>query len=175
MNEIDMRFVPKNIKTDDEIIAKIIELRKTKTLQELANIFSLSKATVWKFCKGITMETGIVYRVDNKRYLQIIEIRQRYLAGEKYYDIHKDYPNFSGSHFNQIIKNTIYHDNNYNPPKRINFNKCNFTEDDIISIRKRYNDGEDVYSIAVDFKDVVKQNIVMVIRKIINRESFKKI
>jgi hypothetical protein len=158
--------IPKKI--TQEQIDQVAKLRATgMTGKDIAKDLNMCTATVYNICKNLP-DVG-----KENRYKLAQSVRQRFLAGECYDKLRKECK-MQPAAFSNLIYNRSYCDENYNPPiSNLNPN-TKFTVDDIISIRKRYADGELAADIAMDFTHI-KCNPTETIRRIVRREVFKKI
>lgn len=117
----------------------------------------------------------------------ILDIRKRRFAGERKIDVYQDYKNHPFGTFERIWlgrtaptigKEYIILPNEI--PRQIyssianrgqNNNKAKLTEEDVINIRKRYDNGESIANIAKDYT-FINQNSI---RRVCKRETWKHI
>ena len=116
---------------------------------------------------------------------QVLDIRKRRFFGERKCDVYKDYSNISFSTFEHIWLGRGYNnigqeymipsgektrqEYSSNANRGEKNNKAKLTEEKVKEIRKRYDNGEPVLSIAKDFPEVNTNSI----RRVVKRETWK--
>lgn len=178
-NLLNIKYFTKLKRITQEHIEVINELREEKkTIKEISAILGYSATTVWKYAKRKgNVRPCHVQRLHQEKYERKIatirEIREKYASGAPYNELREEY-NLSGTMFSLIVNNKSYHDPNYILPVRESL-RNHFTDEEIMTIRKRYDDGEDIYMITDDYRHRIKTNPVGCIRNICRRVSYKNI
>jgi hypothetical protein len=160
--------------------AEQIELAKSMRLEKMAykhiaKALDCSIKTVFDVCKGVVEQGFVGEKCGYKeRFKEATEIRIKYSEGITRNDLAVEYCH-SKAMISDIINNRRYFDENYNPPEICITKNSNFTIEEILSMRKRYDDGEDVWKITDDYRDRIKTNPTGTVRKICRREIYKNI
>lgn len=117
---------------------------------------------------------------------QVLDIRKRRFSGERKRDVYKDYSNFSFGTFEKIWLGIGYsnigseyiiptnsisrQEYSSNANKGIKNGRSKLTKNDIIEIRMRYDNGENIKSILNDFNVSLST-----MKRVCNRETYKDI
>jgi DNA invertase Pin-like site-specific DNA recombinase len=178
MKEIANYKVIRKIKrlTEDQI-ALIKTLRaENKTYKQIKEVVGCSVTTVFAICHG-TAELAYDQKATpeyKEKFAIATQIRKEFNEGKSRLYLAEKY-NFTRAWITQIITNKQYYDETY---KAVAHDPCEystFSIEEIQSMRKRYDEGEDIWSITDDFRARIKCNATGTIRKICKREMFKTI
>ena len=118
---------------------------------------------------------------------QVLDIRKRRYLGERKKDVYKDYQNYNFSTFEKvwlgrgystvgteylIETNTITRQEySHKANNGLNNGRAKCSKEQILEIRKRYDNGDTIANIAKDFTHIAKSTV----RRIALRESYKDI
>jgi uncharacterized protein YerC len=173
----DYKVIRKIKRLTEEQITLIKTLRaENKTYKQIKEIAGCSVTTAFAICHG-TAELAYDQKAtpEYKEKLEIAkQIRKEFNEGKSRLYLAEKY-NFTRAWITQIITNKQYKDETYKPNAHDACEYSTFTVEEIQSMRKRYDDGEDIWSITDDFRARIKCNATGTIRKICRREMFKTI
>jgi Mor family transcriptional regulator len=179
MTEPNYRDIPKRCVKGLSIeeCESVREMREAGfAYKRIAEKYKCSITTIYGICKG--MADSKWDATTNEKYktgfVLAMELRKDFADGVCRKDLAEKYK-IARSSVTQIINNKRFVDENYKCEKKDLGSKINFTVEEILSIRKRHDDGENIYKITDDFRNKIKCNPTGTIRKICKREMFKTI
>ncbi len=173
----DYKVIRQTRRLNQDQIALIKQLRsENKTYKQIKQVVGVSIKTIFDICHG-TAELAYDQKETQEykeKFAIATQIRKEFNEGKSRVYLAEKYK-FTRGWITQIITNKQYYDETY---KAVAHDACEystFSVEEIQSMRKRYDAGEDIWSITDDFRARIKCNATGTIRKICRREMFKTI